>query len=321
MFGFVFPGQGSQQPLMGKFLFDNFKPAQDVFHEASSAIDLDLAKLCFEGTAEQLALTENTQPAIVTVSVATQRVLESQLGISPILVAGHSVGEYAALVAAKVISLKDAIQSVRLRGQAMQSAVPVGKGAMAAVMGLEDTQVEQLCKLASEKSGAPVSVANYNSPGQIVISGSSLAFEWLNQQDIPSLLPGVKRCKLIPLQVSAPFHCPMMEPAEQRMRQHLSQMKFSDAQIPVVQNYTARLHRSSTEIRENLIRQISAPVKWTHSMLEFKSQNVLRCIECGHGKVLQGLLKKIDSEKFQVFNVNSLEDIETIEKFKISLYN
>ena len=319
MFGFVFPGQGSQQPLMGKFLFDNFKEAKDVFHEASSSIDLDLAKLCFEGTTDQLSLTENTQPAIVTVSVATHRVLKAKLGLSPVLVAGHSVGEYSALVAAEVISLKDAIQSVRLRGQAMQSAVPVGKGAMAAVMGLEDAQVEQLCKLATEKSGAPVTVANYNSPGQIVISGSSLAFDWLHQQDIPSILPGVKRCKLIPLQVSAPFHCPMMEPAEKKMREHLNLVQFSDAKIPVVQNYTARLHRTSSEIKENLIRQISAPVKWTHSMLEFKSQNVLRCIECGHGKVLQGLLKKIDSDKFQVFNVNSLEDIETIEKFKNSL--
>ncbi len=315
MFAYIFPGQGSQHPQMGKFLYSEFPEAKHIFEEASDALSLDLKKLCFDGSETDLALTENTQPAILTVSLATAAVLSKKLGLTPTLVAGHSVGEYPALVVAGVLSLKDAVKSVRLRGQAMQSAVPVGKGAMAAVMGLTPEQVQYACQKASAATHSPLSPANYNSPSQIVISGSKEAVDYLQSADTSTWFSDVKRFKLIPLQVSAPFHCELMKPAEDKMRLILEKLSFQDAQIPVVQNFTAKVHRNAKEIRENLIRQVSAPVKWMQSMEEFKKQGQRYCIECGAGKVLQGLLKKIDSEAFQVFNVNNLEDIEILENF------
>lgn len=317
MFHLIYPGQGSQQPGMGSFLFNNFKSAKHVFEEASEALSLDMKKLCFTGSESDLAKTENTQPCLLTVSTATSRVLSSEFGIQAKAASGHSIGEYAALVASSAIEFAPAIKAVRTRGQAMQSAVPLGEGGMTAVMGLNPEQVEKICLWANKQTGiGRISPANFNSPGQIVISGDLKTLNWLKDNLKPEeLFPDARRVKLIPLQVSAPFHCSLMAPAEEKMREVLTEMKFSDSKFPIIQNFTASVHFMGAELRENLIRQVSAPVKWMQSMELAKSQGFTTCIECGTGKVLQGLLKKIDSESFQVFNTNSLEDIENIEKF------
>jgi [acyl-carrier-protein] S-malonyltransferase len=312
----IFPGQGSQSPGMGKYLFDNFKSVSLLFDEASDCLKIDMKQLCFNGSDADLALTENTQPALLTVSTATQMVIRKEYGIKPIATAGHSIGEYAALVAADAISFPAALQAVRTRGQAMQSAVPVGQGAMAAVMGLDPAQTEEMCQYAVKESGTgPLSPANFNSPGQIVISGSATTMEWLKTQFDPLKLwgeSGPKRVKLIPLQVSAPFHCEMMKPAENKMREVLSKMEFKSSQFPIIQNFTALPETKAEVLRENLIRQVSAPVKWMQSMEKAKKNNWTTMIECGNGKVLQGLLKKIDPS-IQVFTTNTLEDLKLIE--------
>lgn len=317
MFQLIYPGQGSQHPGMGRFLFDNFPVAKQTFEEASDAISLDLKKLCFEGSEADLALTENTQPAILTVSTATQRVLRTQLDLKISSAAGHSIGEYAALVSANVLDFGKAVKAVKIRGQAMQSAVPVGLGGMVATMGLDPEQARKVCEYVVQKSGfSPLSPANFNCPGQIVLSGSQKAISWMKDNlKIEEVLPEAKRVKFIPLQVSAPFHCEMMMPAEEKMRQVLSEITFQEAHFPIIQNFTAKTHTKAAELKENLIRQVSSPVLWMQSMDLAKSQGWNKCIECGAGKVLQGLLKKIDSEAFQVFNTTTLEDIENIEKF------
>lgn len=318
MFALLFPGQGSQSPGMGKFLFENFKEAQEAFEEASEAIRVDMKKLCFEGSVTELGLTENTQPALLTVSVATERVVTRQFGVKAFTGAGHSVGEYAALVASGVLPFPHAVRAVRVRGQAMQEAVPVGQGGMVAVMGLDLPQTEELCKFVTDKSGSsPLSPANINGPGQIVISGSMKAIEWLTANfKAEDLWPGQPlRVRLIPLQVSAPFHCSMMEPAERKMRQVLEEMPFSDANFPVLQNFTADFHTDKTQICENVIRQVSGSVKWWESMNHLKQKGWVNCIECGNGKVLQGLMKKIDGEAFRVFNTNSIVDLDQIASF------
>lgn len=317
MMTLLFPGQGSQQPGMGRFLCDNFKIARETFEEASEALSQDLKKLCFEGSDADLALTENTQPALLVVSTATQRVLRSEYHVPVAAAAGHSIGEYAALVAANVIDFAPAMRAVRIRGQAMQSAVPVGQGGMIATLGLEPEQARFLCDYVMQNSGAgPLSPANFNSPGQIVLSGSLKAIEWLKTNFKPDLFPEPpKRAKLIPLNVSAPFHCEMMLPAEKKMREVLTAMEFRAPAFAIVQNYTAHFESSPEQLRENLIRQVSAPVRWTESMELLKKENFTRCVECGAGKVLSGLLKKIDSEAFTVLTTSSLEDLKLIEEF------
>ncbi|MNK08084.1 Malonyl CoA-acyl carrier protein transacylase [compost metagenome] len=314
----LFPGQGSQTPGMGRFLFENFKLAQNIFEEGSEALKQDMKKLCFEGSEADLALTENTQPALLLVSTATQRVLRSEFGVKVSAAAGHSIGEYAALVAADVIRFDEAMRAVRTRGQAMQSAVPVGQGGMVAVLGLEPDQVDTLCQYAVKNSGfGPLSPANFNSPGQIVISGSQKTINWLKDNFKPENIwaEAPKRAKLIPLVVSAPFHCEMMKPAEEQMRLVLTAMDFKQAAFPIVQNFNAQFETEGTQLRENLIRQVSAPVRWTQSMELLKSKNHSLCIECGAGKVLNGLLKKIDGEFFKVLNTTSMEDLKNIEEF------
>lgn len=317
MFAFLYPGQGSQQPGMGQYLFENFKIAKATFEEASDAINVDLKKLCFQGSVEDLALTENTQPCLLTVSTATTRVLTSQMGVTAKIAAGHSIGEYGALVASGTIPFAASVKAVKTRGQAMQSAVPVGQGGMVAVMGLSEDQVLQLCQYVESKSGfRPLSPANYNSPGQIVISGSQKAIDWMRAEAKAELIwpENTPRLKLIPLTVSAPFHCSMMKPAEDEMRSVLGDVPFAAPQFPVIQNLTAMAVTTPIEMRENLIRQVSAPVKWMQSMQTLKNSGYSQCLELGSGKVLQGLLKKIDSEFFQVLNTNSLEDLKMIEK-------
>jgi len=317
MMTLLFPGQGSQQPGMGRFLFDNFKIAKETFEEASEALAQDMKKLCFDGSESDLALTENTQPALLLVSTATQRVLKSEYHLKVSAAAGHSIGEYAALVAANVIDFTPAMKAVRTRGQAMQSAVPVGQGGMIATLGLEPDQARFLCEFVVKNSGfGPLSPANFNSPGQIVLSGSMKAIEWLKANFKAEIFPEPpKRAKLIPLNVSAPFHCEMMLPAEQKMREVLTAMEFRAPQFKIVQNFTAGFESTPEALRENLIRQVSAPVRWTESMELLKAQNLTQCVECGVGKVVAGLLKKIDSEAFTVFGTNSLEDLKLIEEF------
>lgn len=316
MWAFLFPGQGSQHPGMGRFLFDNFTIAKQTFEEASDAIGVDLKKLCFEGSEADLTLTENTQPCLTVVSTATERVLRSEIPFKMTAVAGHSVGEYSALVAAGSITLTHAVQAVRLRGQAMQSAVPVGQGGMAAVMGLDETQIQILCEKANQAvPSGKISPANFNSPGQIVISGSQNNLQWLIENYQPEMLgaEGPKRVKFIPLQVSAPFHCELMRPAENTMREFLKNIEFQNAKIPVVQNLNAKAVQNAQELRENLIRQVTGSVRWQQSIIEMKSMNINQLVEAGCGKTLAGLVKKIDSEAFTVFNVNSLEDFRLLQ--------
>lgn len=315
MNAFLFPGQGSQAPGMGSFLYENFGTAKLTFEEASDAISLNLKKLCFTGSVEELALTENTQPALLTVSIATARVLSEDLGVKATATAGHSIGEYASCVYAGVLAFKDAVRAVRVRGQAMQSAVPVGLGGMTATLGLTDEQVQFLCDYTVKTSGfTPLSPANYNCPGQIVISGNMKALEWLKTNFKPEILPGeTKRAKLIPLQVSAPFHCALMLPAQEKMQTFLQDIPFKNAGITVIQNVNAQVETEASQIKKNLIEQVSAPVKWTQSMETLKKLGTATCFEVGNGQVLKGLLKKIDGEFFKVHSTSTLEDLKAIE--------
>jgi [acyl-carrier-protein] S-malonyltransferase len=314
----LFPGQGSQHPGMGKFLRDEFSVAKQTFEEASDALHLDLKKLCFEGSESDLALTENTQPCLLLVSTATHRVLEKEFGYKPVNAAGHSVGEYAAVVAAGSLGFTDAMKAVRWRGQAMQSAVPLGRGGMSAVMGLEPQQVFDLCAWAEKQTGdGPVQPANLNAPGQIVISGKKTVLDWLSVNFKPEVLGVTGRVKFIALKVSAPFHCSMMKPAEEKMAEVLGEMKFSDARFPVIQNVSAEPVTSAATLRENLIKQVSAPVRWIESVQTIVALGATQAAEVGCGRVISGLVKKIEGEKLPVFNLNSLEDLKTFEtKFR-----
>lgn len=313
-FAAVFPGQGSQAVGMGKFLFDNFTSSKRLFEEASDILSLDFKKLCFEGPESDLTLTENTQPALLLVSTCYFSAMEELTGFVPHCGAGHSLGEYSALVAAKVLGFKDALQSVRTRGQAMQSACPVGMGAMAAVLGWEEADIETLCKWVEGTSDfTPLRPANFNSPGQIVISGSSKAVEWLKQNSDKHPIAG-KRLKLIPLNVSAPFHSPLMKPAQERMELVLNDINFQDPRFPIIQNTTAQETENTDVLRRELIAQVSAPVKWSQSVQRMKAMGVNKVIEFGHGKVLTGLIKKIDSEAFQTFNISNLDELRALEQ-------
>lgn len=310
----LYPGQGSQHPGMGKFLFDEFAEAKQAFEEASDSIKIDFKKLCFEGSETDLALTENTQPCLLLVSVASFRVLQRHVGFQPKAAAGHSIGEYAAVVSAGALSFSDAIQAVRTRGQAMQSAVPVGQGGMTAVMGLNAQQAIDLCKKAEKESGdGPIQAANINAPGQIVISGKKSALDWAAANFKAEWVPGAQRVKFIPLKVSAPFHCSMMKPAEEKMAQVLGDMQFNDAQFPIVQNVNAEPVTKGADLRLNLVKQVSAPVRWVECVQSLLQTGATRAVEVGCGKVIAGLCKKIDSEKLTVFNINSLDDLKAIE--------
>ena len=314
--GAIFPGQGSQQVGMGKFLYDNFTEARHTFEEASDTLNIGFKKLCFEGPLEEISLTENTQPSLLLVSTATYRVLKSLMPLEITAAAGHSIGEYAAVTTMESLSFVDALKAVHARGKAMQAAVPVGEGAMVAVMGLTDKQVIQLCQWAEEESGqGPIEPANFNAHGQVVISGCAKGLAWLREnftEDIFTSPP--RRTKLIALNVSAPFHCSLMKPAQHIMTEILGNMSFSKSLSPIVQNTDALPHEEGDDICENLIKQISAPVRWVECMEKLKELGINHLIEMGTGKVLSGLVKKIDKEAFTTFNVNSLEDIETLKK-------
>ena len=284
---YIFPGQGSQYPGMAKDLAEKFPAARQVFEEADSALGFELSELCFNGPAEQLQLTENTQPAILTVSVAALRAMESTGFPKPDFVAGHSLGEYSALVAAGSLSLADAVRTVRTRGRYMQEAVPVGVGAMAAILGADLDVIVAACKEAAE--GQVCSPANINSQSQVVIAGDAgavdRAIELLKAR-------GAKRA--VKLNVSAPFHCALMVPAQERLGKDLEKISFADPAMPIVTNVDATSVIQGDEARDALIRQVSQPVKWLSSVEFLISQGVQTLIETGPGKVLSGLMRQID---------------------------
>ena len=315
MWAALFPGQGSQTIGMGQFLFDNFAIARETFEEAGDTLKVNFKKLCFEGPAEDLNLTENTQPALLLTSTATFRVIESITGVKIGAAAGHSIGEYAAVVTAGAMKFSDGLHAVRIRGQAMQKAVPVGQGGMVAVMGLTDAQVIHLCKWSEETSGlSPIEPANFNAPGQVVISGSQKLVDWMKTNaKVDLFAPETPRMKLIPLTVSAPFHCSLMKPAQETMALVLGETKFVDAAWPIVQNVTAEGTRSAGVLRSRLIEQVAGSVRWTQCMERLKTMGATNYIEFGAGKVLSGLAKKIDSAGPTPFNINTLDDIKNLE--------
>ena len=286
---FLFPGQGSQAVGMGKELAALYPVARQTFDEADSALGYKLSQLCFEGPEEKLRLTEITQPAILTMSVAAQRVLREK-GVSPKFVAGHSLGEYSAHVAAGSLDFADAVRTVRNRGKYMQEAVPVGQGAMAAVLGMPLAEVERICQEAAQ--GQVCSPANINSPEQIVISGSKPAVERAAEL---AKAGGAKRAIMLP--VSAPFHCALMQPAQDRLGKDLQDLTFHRLQLPLVKNVDGELTQDSEVARRALISQVTGAVQWVKSMQTLIAQGVELFIEVGPGKVLCGLLRQIDRSK------------------------
>ncbi|MBW6511844.1 MAG: ACP S-malonyltransferase [Desulfuromonadaceae bacterium] len=303
MIAFVFPGQGSQHAGMGKDLVDNFPVARAVFEEANDALGCDLATLCFNGPDEDLKLTTNTQPAILTTSIAALKVLEQETGLVPAYVAGHSLGEYSALVCAGGLTFADAVRTVRKRGAFMQEAVPVGVGAMAAVIGLDAALLDEVCATAA--AGEVVSPANFNSPGQVVIAGHATAVERAMSL---ALKKGAKRALRLP--VSAPFHCSLMAPAGERLDEVLAAIEPGALRLPVVTNVEATPNVDASRIRHLLVAQVSAPVRWDDSVVRMAELGVERFIEIGPGKVLCGLIKRIAR---QVSTAN-IEDCDSLQK-------
>ncbi|HEY2962949.1 MAG TPA: ACP S-malonyltransferase [Pyrinomonadaceae bacterium] len=297
----LFPGQGSQAPGMGKELAERFPVARRVFEEADDALGFPISRLCFEGPAEELQLTENTQPAILTTSVAAFRAARENGLPAPSFVAGHSLGEYSALVAAGVLELSGAVKTVRARGQYMQQAVSVGTGAMAAVIGGELSAIEEACRQAS--GDQVCSVANSNSPNQVVIAGNTEAVD----RAIELLKNAAKR--LIKLNVSAPFHCALMKPAQEKLAAHLERLAFNEPQMPVVTNVDATITTAPGELRDALLRQVSAPVRWLESMQLLLGENVQTFVEIGPGKVLSGLMRQTNRD-VKCLNVEDAASLE-----------
>ena len=304
MIAFVFPGQGAQKVGMGQSLAAAFPVCLDTFAEADAALGEPLSAMCFAGPAESLQMTENTQPAILAMSVAVLRLLESR-GIHPSFAAGHSLGEYSAHVAAGTFSFADALRTVRRRGRYMQEAVPSGEGAMAAILGLDTEAVGRACaETMTAMTGRVVSPANLNGPGQVVIAGHADAVAQASER---AKTLGAKRA--IPLAVSAPFHCALMRPAEERLAPELRQLSTSTPKFPVVANVDAEPKREAATAIDALIRQVSSPVRWEEVVKRLVAEGATTFVELGPGSVLAGLIKKIDRS----VQVMSIEDEQGLE--------
>ena len=300
MTAFVFPGQGSQRVGMGAALVESFPICRQAFEEADEALGDSISRLCFYGPESQLMLTENTQPAILAMSVAVHRLLVSR-GHTPAYVAGHSLGEYSAHVAAGTLGYADALRTVRRRGRYMQEAVPFGEGAMAVIFGLDSAGVEQAC---SDTAGADiVSAANFNGPGQIAIAGHADA---VRRAGVRARELGARR--VVPLPVSAPFHCALMKPAETRLTPDLRSLVVSDPSVPVVANIDATPKHTSQDGIDALIRQVCAPVRWEDVVRRLIADGVTTFVEVGPGRVLTGLIKKIDRS----IGITNVEDEESL---------
>lgn len=302
---FIFPGQGSQYPGMGKELAETFPIARQTFEEADDALGIKLSATCFSGSEEELKLTATTQPAILTTSVAVLRVLKQETGLSAEFLAGHSLGEYSALVCSGALEFADAVRTVRARGTFMQEAVPVGSGTMAAMLSIEPEVLEDICHEAAQ--GEVVSPANFNSPGQIVIAGATGA---VNRAIEIAKGRGFRKAMLLP--VSAPFHCAMMKPAADRLSEVLSGIAVSDMALPVVANATAKANCDMNQVRPLLVTQVCAPVLWEQSVTEMVAQGVTRFVEIGPGKVLCGLVKRITKE-VESCNVEDLSGLKALQ--------
>ena len=305
---YIFPGQGSQHPGMGKNLAENFPVAQRIFEEADEALNFAISELCFHGSAEDLQLTENTQPAILAVSAAVLGTMESEGFPRPDFVAGHSLGEYSGLFAARSLSLSDSVRTVRSRGRYMQEAVPVGTGAMAAVIGLSLDQIEAACKEASD--GQVCAPANINSATQVVIAGNTEAIDRAGE-----LMKSRGAKRVLKLNVSAPFHCALMTPAQERLAVDLEATEFNDLQVPLVTNVDAAVVAEALAARDALVRQVSSPVRWLESVELLIKQGVDTFVEVGPGKVLTGLMRQI-SREVRCFNV---EDVASLKSASASL--
>ena len=305
---YIFPGQGSQTVGMGRDIFDNFTAAREVFEAADDALGFSLSEMCFDGDEADLQLTANTQPAILTVSVAAFHAAMAEGMPEPDFVAGHSLGEYSALVAAGVLDFAEAVQTVRKRGTYMQEAVPVGVGAMAAILGLDVATIEAGCGEAAQ--GQVCSPANINSPSQVVIAGNAEAIdracEILKEK-------GAKRA--IKLNVSAPFHCALMMPAQERLAADLAKLEYGKFEFPIFHNVDAALNSDKSLVADRLTQQVSSPVRWLQTIGNMKANGVGKFIEIGPGKVLSGLLRQIDREAIyaNIENTDSLRNtLETL---------
>lgn len=321
MIAAIFPGQGSQSVGMGEELLEQFPRFAQVFEEASDTLGYDMKELCLNGPAEKLQLTEFTQPALLTMEFGTYRVVKDMGEIAVEAAAGHSVGEYAALVAAGVIPFSTALKLTQLRGQLMQESVPVGEGGMLAVMGLSPAEVREMCTWACRESrNTPLEPANYNSPAQTVVSGRAELIDFVVKNFKPEKIGSTKtKVRLIPLKVSAPFHCSMMKKAERQMTSAIEEVDFKPPQFGIAQNFTGVIENDPQTIKKNIISQISGPVRWVECMQSLMDNDVKLLGEFGPGKVLTGLMKKINPDIICV-PLNSLDDLKSFDRQVIS-YN